>query len=183
MEIIRKYQKEDIDLIENFRKQTFNENNNSLSYKNFNPENLKGQIFLFFIDSILASIQVIESSEKYTEENDSCRICRYHILKRFRNCNAGFKMLPHCVQWAVENNFKVVYWTHDINNKTVNALYQHKKIMPGKISFFKDPLYQSFVFRPDLRFITGSVTQYVYAKYLDSDFIWEPKGYMIKNAV
>lgn len=176
MELIREYKNNDRNLIEDFRIKTFDEGNNSLSLKVFNPENLNGQIFLFFIDDDLASISVVESSEKYTEETNTCRICRYHILKKYRNCNAGFKMLPHCVNWAINNQYQLIYWTHNVENKALNALYQHKKIMPGKITFFKDPLYQSFQLQPSLRFITGKISQYVYAKYLNPTFQWRPRG-------
>ena len=85
-------------------------------------------------------------------------------------------MLPHCVQWAIDNQYQLIYWTHNVDNKALNALYQHRKIMPGKINFFKDPLYQSFKLQPSLRFVTGKTIQYVYAKYLNPTFEWKPKG-------
>lgn len=177
---IRGYQPTDRQLIENFREKTFAEGNESLSVKKYDPDNLIGQTFLLFIEDDLASISVVESSIKYTQEDNTARICRYHILNQHRHCNAGFRMLPYNVSWATENNYKLIYWTHDVNNRALNAMYQHKRRMPNKQEFFDDPLYKSFEMYPKLRFITGDVTQYVYAKKLDTNFIWNPKGNMIE---
>lgn len=182
-EVIRFYTAQDRSLLEEFRAKTFDEGNTSLDIKRFDPGNLDGQIFLFFKDNELASISVVENSKKYTEESESCRICRYHILKKFRHCNAGFKMLPHQVKWAFKNGYKLIFWTHDVNNRALNAMYQHKRRMPNKQDYFNDPLYKSFKFLPQYRFITGSYTQYVYAKHLDMTFNWEPKGKMIQVPV
>lgn len=177
---IRGYASTDRQLIEDFRVKTFAEGNESLSVKKYDPDNLIGQTFLLFIDDDLASISVVESSIKYTQEDNTARICRYHILKQYRHCNAGFRMLPYNVSWATENNYKLIYWTHDVNNRALNAMYQHKRRMPNKQEFFDDPLYKSFEIQPNLRFITGDVTQYVYAKKLDANFVWVPKGNMIE---
>jgi hypothetical protein len=179
--IIRGYRSTDRPLIEDFREKTFIEGNDSLTVKKYNPDNLIGQTFLFFIDNDLSSISVVESSIKYTQEDNTARICRYHILKKYRHCNAGFQMLPYNVGWAIENNYKLIYWTHDVSNRALNAMYQHKRRMPNKKEFFEDPLYKSFEIQPNLRFITGDVTQYVYAKKLDAAFVWSPKGNMIAN--
>ena len=178
---IRTYKKSDRQLIEDFRIQTFDEGNDSLQSKIYDPDNIIGQTFMLFVNDDLASISVIESSIKYTEENDVARICRYHILKKYRHCNAGFRMLPLQVEWAIENNYKLVYWTHDVNNRALNAMYQHKRIMPNKQDFFNDPLYKSFEFQSGLRFITGRTTQYVYSKKLDTTFNWSPKGNMVEH--
>lgn len=175
---IRTYNKSDRILIEEFRDKTFAEGNQSLRPNIYDPDNIDGQTFMLFIDDVLASISVIESSSKYTNDSDVCRICRYHILKEYRHCNAGFRMLPHQVQWAVDHNYKLIYWTHDVNNRALNAMYQHKRRMPNKQEFFDDPLYRSFEFQPTLRFITGPITQYVYSKKLDTAFEWNPTGNM-----
>ena len=177
-EIIRQYTSYDREILEQFRVKSFEEGNTSLHIKRFNPDDLNGQTFLFFKDSELASVSVVEDSLKYTEESDTCRICRYHILKKFRHCNAGFKMLPYQVKWAEDNKYKLIFWTHDVNNRALNAMYQHKRRMPNKQDYFEDPLYKSFEFYPQYRFITGDYIQYVYAKLLVPDFIWNPKGKM-----
>ena len=178
---IRTYKKSDRQLIEDFRIKTFEEGNDSLRPTIYDPDNIDGETFMLFIDEELASISVIESSIKYTGESNAARICRYHILKKHRHCNAGFRMLPLQVEWAIKNKFKLVYWTHDINNRALNAMYQHKRRMPNKQEFFDDPLYKSFEFISDMRFVTGSVTQYVYAKKLDLEFNWNPKGKIVRH--
>lgn len=180
MESIRTYLPSDREIVEAFRLQTFAEGNNSLSVNKFKPDEFDGQIFLFFIDNELASISAVEYSNSYTTDSNVGRICRYHILKKFRHCNAGFKMLPFQVKWAEEKGIKLLYWTHDVNNRALNAMYQHKKMMPNKKEFFRDPLYQSFQWIPELRFIAGDCVQYVYAKKLDEAFNWEPQGQMTR---
>ncbi len=176
--LIRTYNPEDKGLIEDFRLKTFKEGNDSLRPNIYDPDTLIGQTFMLFVDNALASISVVESSKKYTDEDNVARICRYHILKEYRHCNAGFKMLPLQVEWAKDNDYQLIYWTHNINNRALNAMYQHKRRMPNKQEFFDDPLYKSFQFIDDMRFITGDVTQFVYAKSLNDEFIWRPKGKM-----
>lgn len=183
MELIRGYTSDDRALVEEFRNKTFAEGNTSLRPNIYDPDDFNGQTFLFFVDDQLASISAVESSLKYTDETDTCRICRYHILKQYRHCNAGFKMLPYNVNWAKDNGYNLIYWTHDVNNRALNAMYQHKRRMPNKANFFEDPLYKSFQLVENLRFITGDVTQYVYAKYLTEDYVWSPKGKMIQVPV
>lgn len=175
---IRTYNPSDRQLIEDFRLKTFDEGNDSLRREIYNPDCLDGQTFMLFIDNNLASISVVESSEKYTNENNVARVCRYHILREYRHCNAGFRMLPLQVKWAEDNEFKLIYWTHNINNRALNAMYQHKKRMPNKQEFFDDPLYKSFEFIENMRFVTGDVIQFVYAKKLDPTFTWIPGGKM-----
>lgn len=183
MELIRPYAPEDRELVEEFRANTFAEGNNSLRPEIYNPDDFNGQTFLFFIGDRLASISAVESSLKYTNETDTCRICRYHILKEFRHCNAGFKMLPYNVQWAIDNKYNLIYWTHDVSNRALNAMYQHKRRMPNKANFFEDPLYKSFQQVQNLRFVTGDVIQYVYAKPLTEGYVWNPGGKMIQVPV
>lgn len=180
-ELIRVYTPLDRNIVEEFRSQTFNEGNNSLTTSKFNPDTLNGETFLFFKNDKLASISVIENSINYTNNIDVCRICRYHILKEFRHSNAGFKILPYQVQWAIDNDYKLIFWTHDVNNRALNALYQHTRMMPNKQSYFTDPLYTSFKFYPQYRFVAGDCIQYVYAKLLDQQYVWNPTGKMTQG--
>jgi predicted N-acetyltransferase YhbS len=64
---IRVYQSADRQLIEDFREKTFSEDNESLSIKKYDPDNLIGQTVMLFIEDELASISVVESSIKYTQ--------------------------------------------------------------------------------------------------------------------
>jgi Acetyltransferase (GNAT) family len=164
--------------VEEFKEKAISEGNDSL--KKLNIDELDGVLFLHFKDNTLISIMAVENSMLYTGESDSCRMCRYHILREYRHSNSGFKMLPHQVNWAKENGYKVIYWTHDVKNKAMNALYQHKKKYPfaesGK-EYFDTDLYNSFNLIPNVVFKvskTDPLLQFIYAKILVDDFVWEP---------
>ena len=176
--VIREYCSADRRIIESFRRQSFEEGNNSLTLEKYNPDNINGKTWMTFVNGSLASISVCEASHYTGDPTIAARICRYHILKKYRHCNAGFRMLPFQVYWAKKKGFKVIYWTHDIKQETLNALYQHKKRMPGKEHFFANELYKSFKIRKDIVFKVNSKSnflQYIYNKELVSGYYWIPK--------
>ena len=179
---IREYFSKDKKLIEDFRKRSFEEGNDSLTELKYDPDNIKGKTWMTFIDGSLASISVCEAS-CYTGDPDiAARICRYHILKKYRHCNAGFRMLPYQVDWAKRNSFKVIYWTQDMNNKSLNALYQRRKKMPGKSHFFESELYKSFNLQKDFLFKVSPKSdflQYIYSRILQTGYVWIPKTNVI----
>ena len=182
--IIKEYNEDYRIELEKFRRQTILEGNTSLVSDKFNPEALDGKIWCAYIDNELASISAVERSH-YTEDPDiAARVCRYHILKKFRHSHCGFKMLPLQIKWARENNFKILYWTHDIKNKPLNALYQHKKKMTDKESkkYFEADWYKQL--KTDYRWLfkvsknpNDNFYQYVY--YIDlqnENYEWIPKS-------
>ena len=179
---IREYQSKDKALIEEFREQSFKEDNDSLSLKKYDPDHIQGKTWMTFVDKQLASISVCEASHYTGDPDIATRICRYHILKKYRHCNAGFHMLPYQVAWAKQNHFKVIYWTHDMKKKSLNALYQHKRNIPGKSEFFEDKLYKSFKLRKDIVFqvsLKSNFLQYIYDKPLQPGYYWMPKKNII----
>lgn len=176
-ELILEYSLEYRTQVDEFKIKAIAEGNESMT--KLSLDTLNGVLFMHIKDNILISIMAVEDSKIYTGESDSCRMCRYHILKEHRHSNSGFKMLPYQVEWARLKGYKVIYWTHDINNRALNAMYQHKRRMPNKQEFFEDPLYRSFELVSNIRFVTGSVTQFVYAKKLDPDFNWNPAGNIV----
>lgn len=168
-------------LIEAFRQQTFEEGNDSLSYGKYNPDDINGQTWMTFVGNDLASISVVERSHYTGDPDIAGRICRYHILKKFRHSNAGFRMLPNQVAWAKNNGLKVLYWTHSVNNKALNAMYQHKRRMPMRgeaVPYFMTDTYKAFKLQPDMIFKVSpksDLLQYVYANILDDNYTWRPK--------
>lgn len=177
---VKEYDKTYRNLIEEFRLKTFNEGNDSLSADKYDPDNLNGQTWMTFVNDELASISVVERSH-YTGDSDIAgRICRYHILKEFRHSNAGFRMLPNQVQWAKDNNLKVLYWTHNVNNKALNALYQQKRRMPFRgesVPYFMTDTYKAFKLNPEMIFKVSKKSdflQYVYVNILEDGYIWKP---------
>jgi len=177
---VREYTPDDRSLIEAFRQQTFAEGNDSLSPEKYNPDTIDGQTWMTFVGDELASISVVERSHYTGDPEVAGRVCRYHILKKFRHSNAGFRMLSKQVEWAKDNGLKVLYWTHNVNNKALNAMYQHKKKMPFRgeaVPYFMTDTYQAFKLQPDMIFKVSKksdLLQYVYANILEEGYQWRP---------
>jgi len=177
---VREYNSSDRDLIEKFRMLAAREGNDALHTNKYDPDKVNGQTWMTFVDNELASISVVERSHYTGDPDIAGRICRYHILKKFRHSNAGFRMLPQQVQWARENGLKVLYWTHNVDNRALNALYQHKKTMPFRgeaVPYFMTDTYRAFQLQPDMIFRVspkGDFLQYVYANILEEGYKWRP---------
>jgi hypothetical protein len=156
------------------------EGNDSYRSSKFHPENINGHTWMTFVGDELASISAVERSHYTGDPDIAGRVCRYHILKKFRHSNAGFRMLNDQVVWAKEVGLKVLYWTHDVNNKALNALYQHKRTMPFRgegVPYFMTDTYKAFVLQPNMIFKVSQKSdflQYVYANVLDPNYIWHP---------
>lgn len=165
------------DDVERFREQTFSEGNQSLTKEKFDPDNLKGQIWLAYADDVLVSISAAEESH-YTNETNVIRKCRYHILKKYRHSRYGFKFLKEMIPWCKENDYKLLYWTHDVTNTALNTLYQHKRTYAATNdnNWFHEWPYTELQFEKELLFKTGNMLQFVYSIYVDPDFVWKPMG-------
>jgi hypothetical protein len=177
---VREYSPDDRDLIEEFRMLAAREGNDALHSDKYDPDTVNGQTWMTFIQDKLASVSVVERSHYTGDPDIAGRICRYHILKKFRHSNAGFRMLPNQVQWAKDNGLKVLYWTHNVNNKALNAMYQGKKRMGmrGKeVPYFMTDTYRAFKLQPDMIFKVSKKSdflQYVYANILEEGYTWRP---------
>lgn len=168
--------------LETFRRQVKLEGNDSLVSDKFNPEALDGKIWCVYIDGVIASISVAERSHYTGDPDIAVRICRYHILKKYRHSHCGFRMLPLQIAWAKQQGYKILYWTHDIHNKPLNALYQHKRRMtdPESKQYFEADWYKQL--KTDYRWLfkvdpTSNFLQYVY--YIDlqnENYVWMPKS-------
>lgn len=163
--------------VEKFRGQTFLEGNESLSKEKFDPDTLKGQIWLAYEDDILVSLSAAEESH-YTDETNVIRKCRYHILKKYRHGRYGFKFLQRMIPWCKENDYKLLYWTHDVTNTALNALYQRKRTYASTNdnNWFNEWPYTELQFQKNLLFKTGNMLQFVYSIHIDPIFEWKPAG-------
>lgn len=161
--------------VEKFREQTFLEGNNSITKEKFDPDLLKGKIWLAYKDDVLVSISAAEESH-YTHESNVIRKCRYHILKKYRHGRYGFKFLKEMVPWCQNNNYKLLYWTQDVNNTALNALYQHKKTYASTSdnNWFYEWPYTELRLEKDFLFKTSNMQQFVYSIYIDPTFVWKP---------
>ena len=166
--------------IEIFREKTFQEGNESISYKKYNPDNPDIETWMVFNDNnVLISISAGEKSHYTNDPDIVLRICRYHILKPYRRTHCGLMMAEYQIQWAREHNYQILYVTHDIKNKALNDLYQRKRKMP--LPSFKKWItgewYTKLQLEKNFLFKTGDMLQYVYAiRLFDPNFIWNPKS-------
>ena len=169
-------------LIEEFRLQTFEEGNESLTYKKYNPDNPDIETWMCFEDDKLLSISAGEKSH-YTNDSDiALRICRYHILKEYRHTHCGLIMAEHQIKWARENGYQILYITHDIKSRAINSLYQRKKKMTDKAfeQYTKGEWWNKLQLERKFLFDSGKVVQYVYSIRLqDDNFKWKPKSKFI----
>lgn len=171
--------------VENFISIAIDEGNDSYKTSNFHPDTINGQTWLTLVGDEIASISAVERSHYTGDPEIAGRICRYHILKKFRHSNAGFKMLEDQVTWGKEHDLKVLYWTHNVNNKALNALYQHKRTMPfrgGSVPYFMTETYRAFRLQTDMIFrvsMKSDFLQYVYANVLDPSYEWKPTHWSI----
>ena len=166
--------------IEIFRKKTFQEGNESISYKKYDPDDQNIETWMVFNENNdLISISAGEKSYYTNDPDIALRICRYHILKPFRRTHCGLMMAEYQIQWAREHGYQILYITHDIKNKALNDLYQRKRKMP-LLSFKKwteGEWYKKLQLEKDFLFKTGDMLQYVYSiRLFDSNFIWKPKS-------
>lgn len=181
---IFEYTSDQLERVEDFRAQSFVEGNDSLSREKFNLEQFDGKVWLCEIDGQLASISAVESSHYTGDPTVAARVCRYHILKRFRHSHCGFRMLEHQIVWAQQQGYKILYWTHDIRNRSLNAMYQHKRRMLDKEAkawfeadwYKKVQLDQRLLFRVSEK---SDFLQYVYYRSFDDNFVWNPEKSVI----
>jgi GNAT superfamily N-acetyltransferase len=161
--------------LEKFRQQTFAEGNFSLDPRRFDPDTLQGQIWMAYVDDKLVSISAAEISH-YSGETEVIRKCRYHILKDYRHGRYGFKFLTDMIPWCKENGYKLLYWTHDIDNRPLNALYQRQRTYAFSTDnewFHKKP-FTDLQFEKNMLFKTGDMLQFVYYIKIDDAFEWNP---------
>jgi hypothetical protein len=186
--IIRQYSEDPErfrDIIFPFIRKSRLEGNDSIKTTNYDPDDSNIETWLSFLDDKLISISVAEKSHYTNDPDIAVRICRYHILKDYRFTHCGLRMGEKQIQWARQKGFQVLYITHNVENRAINALYQRKKRMP--VSSFKEFLntewYTKLTLEKDFLFKTGNILQYVYSiKLQDTNFIWKPKSdYIVQN--
>lgn len=183
MQIIIKQYSEDPnkfrDMIFPFMRQSRIEGNDSLKTTNYDPDDANNETWLSFLDNKLISISVVEKSHYTNDPEIAARVCRYHILKDYRFTHCGLRMGAKQIQWARKNKFQILYVTHNVENRAINALYQRKKRMtvPSFKEFLNTEWYTKLTLENDFLFKTGNMLQYVYSIRLqDPKFVWKPQS-------
>jgi hypothetical protein len=172
---------------ENFRNQALSEGNDALISAKFQPGTTAGHLLLCVIDNKVMSISLAEPSHYTGEPNTVCRICRYHILRKYRSnfLFCGFKMLRlHC-EWADQNGYKIVYWTHNRDNIALNKLYQKKRKYAFGVdnNWFLSKPFNEFILAENIFFKASpnaNTLQYIYYRKSDPDFNWEPTQSIVR---
>ena len=185
MERIIQYNTSHKELVETFLKQARAEGSSSTyTQHKFDIDKLdsKSSLWLAIVDGEVASISYAERSF-ITGTPESIRKCRYHILKKHRHGRYGFKIMKHQIAWAKENGFKHYYWTHDVKDKAINKLFQHKRTyIVGDNSWFNDEDYKKLTLETDLVFHDSpksDMIQFVYSYYIDPNYKWQPTDRVI----
>ena len=186
MESIVQYKSSHKELVEKFLEKARVEGSaGTYTQKKFDLDKLdpKSSLWLAIVDDEVASISYAERSF-ITDTPESIRKCRYHILKKHRHGRYGFKMMKHQIAWAKENGFKHYYWTHDVNDRAINKLFQHKRTyIVGDNSWFSDEDYKKLTLEKKLLFHDSpksDMLQYIYSYYIDESYIWKPTKAIIQ---
>lgn len=173
------------DLIYPFIRQSRLEGNDSIKTTNYNPDDTNNETWMCFLDNKLISISVVERSHYTNDPNIAARVCRYHILKDYRFTHCGLRMADLQIAWARKQGFEILYITHNVKNRAINALYQRKKRMTVTTfnEFTKTEWYQNLQLETNFLFKTGDMLQYVYTIRLnDPNYIWQPNSkYIVRE--
>lgn len=170
--------------VESFRELSFREGNDSLAYDKYDPDNINGQSFLNYVNGELASLSVIEASHYTGDPDVAARGCRLHIATKFRPAWLGLLHAPKQIEWAKNNGFKIFFFTHDIRNRAINAMYQKRRFGAAMTPLQKQmewmwtsDWYQDL--KTDNRLLfqvdpMSTLLQYVYYWKLEDDYVWTP---------
>lgn len=133
--------------VEDFRQKTFLEGNDALPLHKYNPDFLDGETFYVAIDGEIASLAVLEKDHYATKDDKVLRACRFHTLKKYRNLALGSTLiLPEMIKWAKDKDYDCVYWTHDVKNRGLNAIYQLKRKPTNHSHLSDDSIWNSIQF-------------------------------------
>ncbi len=168
--------------VERFRELSFKEGNNSLAHDKFDPEGFMGQIWLVYVDEKLIGISAVEASHYTGDTTIAARVVRLHVLKEYRSTAFGLVVMPHQLRWCKKKGFKIMWWSIDIDEKALNAVYQkkhfpvytqHKDMWDG---WFQDLVFDKrMIFQVDPR---SDLLQFVYYFKLEEGYKWRPNSNM-----
>ena len=171
-----------IDIIIN---KAYEEGNGETFDNKYHPYESPGETFVALWEGRPAGLVSCEPSI-YTGDSDiAARACRLHVLKDFRAKQIGFALLEACYQWA-KDKYKVLYITHDINSRAMNAIYQKKKKSlfegasknPYELESWKKLEWnKEYIFKVDPR---AEFYQNIYQIILEEGFHWNPKTNVVE---
>ena len=171
-----------IDIIIN---QAYEEGNGEAFTNKYHPDDSPGETFVAFWDNKPAGMVSCEPSDYTSDPDIAARACRLHILKEYRAKQIGFGLLDACYNYC-QDKFKVLYITHDVEAKAMNAIYQKKKMSlfkgasrnPYESEAWKNLEWnKEYLFQVDL---SAHYYQNIYQIILEDGFHWIPKSNIVR---
>ena len=170
-----------LDLINIIINQAKEEGNGEAFEGKYDPHTTPGETFVIVVDGKAAGMVSCEPSTYTGDPDIAARATRLHILKEYRTKQLGFLLLDACYGYCQQQGYKVLYITHDVNSKGMNAIYQKKKkslFKGASKNFYMLPAWREltwnkeFIFKVDPR---AEFYQNIYQIVLEEGFHWKPK--------
>ena len=174
-----------LDLIDIIVDKAKEEGNGEAFEGKYDPHTTPGETFVILVDGRPAGMVSCEPSTYTGDPDIAARACRLHVLKEFRAKQLGFLLLDMCHDYCIDK-YKILYITHDVNSKAMNAIYQKKKM-----SLFKGasrnhyllPSWKKLEWNKEYRFkVDPNVEFYqnIYQIVLEEGFHWKPKTNVVE---
>ena len=167
-------------LIDILIEQAKEEGNGEAFQGKYDPLTTPGETFVIVYDGRPAGMVSCEPSTYTGDPEIAARACRLHILKDYRTKQLGFLLLDMCYGYCQQQGYKVLYITHDIQAKGMNAIYQKKKkslFKGASKNFYLLPAWRmltwnkEYIFKVDPQ---AEFYQYIYHIILEEGFQWKP---------
>jgi GNAT superfamily N-acetyltransferase len=175
-----------LDLIDIIVSQAKEEGNGEAFEGKYDPHTTPGETFVALWEGRPAGMVSCEPSTYTGDPDIAVRACRLHVLKEYRAKQIGFQLLHSCYEWA-KDKYKVLYITHDIEAKGMNAIYQKKKMSlfkgasknPYELESWKKLEWnQEYLFEVDPK---ADFLQNIYQIILEDGYHWIPKTNVVRK--
>lgn len=174
-----------LDLVNIIINKAIEEGNGEAFKGKYNPETTPGETFVILVDGAPAGMVSCEPSTYTGDPDIAARACRLHITKEYRAKQYGFLLLDACYDYCRHEGYKVLYITHDVNSKAMNAIYQKRKMSLFKgasRNFYMLPAWKELTWNKKHIFKVDSQAdfyQYIYQIILEDGFQWIPKSNVV----
>jgi GNAT superfamily N-acetyltransferase len=162
------------------------EEGNGEAFKDkYHPYNSPGETFVALWEGRPAGMVSCEPSIYTGDPDVAARACRLHVLKDYRAKQIGFGLLDACYKYCIDK-YKILYITHDVNAKAMNAIYQKKKMSlfkgasrnPYDLEAWKRLEWnKEYLFKVDP---IAEFYQNIYQIVLEEGFHWKPKTNVVE---
>ena len=93
----------------------------------YDPLTTPGETYVIVVDGRPAGMVSVEPSTYTGDPEIAARACRLHVIKEYRAKQLGFLLLDACYGYCQQQGYKVLYITHDVKARAMNAIYQKRK--------------------------------------------------------